>query len=179
MTRIGKTGAGAMLALGIITAASLAAAQSNNIAPSATDRTFVQQAAMSDLFEIEAGKLALSRAREAPIKQLAQSITADHTQAAAQLKDTAAVANLGVALPTNLDAAHARMLSQLRAASDQRFDAVFLIVQAETQKRALKLHEDYQQQSTSPTLKALAESGAESAKAHLSKIREIATANAR
>jgi putative membrane protein len=165
-----------MLALGVITAASLAAAQSNNVTPTAADRTFVQQAAMSDLFEIEAGKLALTRAREAPIKQLAESITADHTQAATQLKDTAAVVN--VAVPTTLDAAHARMLSQLRAASDQRFDAVFLIVQAETQKRALKLHEDYQQQGDSPTLKALAQSGAESAKAHLSKIREIATANA-
>src|SRR6185369_6478540 len=155
MTRFGKMGSGAVLALGILTAASMAAAQ--NAGGTAADRTFVQQAAMSDLFEIEAGKLALTRAREEPVKQLAETITQDHTQAATQLKDAAAVANIGVALPTRLDPAHAGMLSQLRAASDQRFDAVFLIVQAETQKRALKLHEDYQQQSTSPSLKALAQ----------------------
>ena len=176
MTRMGRLGAGAAMAFGIVAAASMASAQ--NAGATAADRTFVQQAAMSDLFEIEAGKLALTRAKNAPVKQLAQSITADHTQAATQLKDTAAAADIGVTLPTTLDAAHAGLLSQLRAASDQRFDAVFLIVQAETQKRALKLHEDYEQRGNSPTLKALAQSGAESAKTHLSKIREIASANA-
>jgi putative membrane protein len=176
MTRIGRVGSGAVLALGIIAAASMAVAQDNGGTPA--DRTFVQQAAMSDLFEIESGKLAMSRAREEPVKQLAQTITQDHSQASAQLIDTAAAANIGIAMPTRLDPAHARMLSQLRAASDQRFDAVFLIVQAETQKRAVRLHEDYQQQSTSPSLKALAQSSAASAQSHLITIREIAAANA-
>src|SRR4051812_38278805 len=56
---------------------------------SAHDRTFIKEAAIGGLYEVQAGQLAAQKATSAEVKQMAQHIVTDHTQANEKLKSIA------------------------------------------------------------------------------------------
>ncbi len=87
------------------------------------DRRFVMNAAMSDLFEIEAGRLALERASSDAVRQAAQRLIDDHTRTSQELTQLAA--SKGVTPPTALDSKHRSMLERLRRQNGAEFDREF------------------------------------------------------
>ena len=54
-------------------------------APSASD--FVQTAAMSDMYEVEAGKIAGQKGQSDAVKQFGQNMVKAHSQTSEELKD--------------------------------------------------------------------------------------------
>jgi putative membrane protein len=68
-------------------------------APSTPD--FVQQVAMSDLYEVEAGKIAAAKGQSDAVKQFGQHMVEAHAQTTAELKGVVEAEKIDVALPTS------------------------------------------------------------------------------
>jgi predicted outer membrane protein len=73
-------------------------------APSTSD--FVQTAAMSDMYEVEAGKIAGQKGQSDSVKQFGQNMVNAHSQTSEQLKGIVQQQNIKVDLPTKLDSKH-------------------------------------------------------------------------
>ena len=73
-------------------------------APSTTD--FVQKAAMSDMYEIEAGKIASQKGQTAPVKGFGEMMVDAHSKTTEELKGIVASEKIKVDLPAKLDAKH-------------------------------------------------------------------------
>jgi putative membrane protein len=117
---------------------------------------FVENAAISDMFEIASSKLALERATAPEIKKFAQSMIAAHEGTTAALKKTLATADAGVTLPTAMDERHASLLEELQKATPDKFDAKYLDQQTQAHREALGLMDSYATNGDNPALKALA-----------------------
>lgn len=140
-------------------AANGAGAVASNAAPAeltAETRDYVQKAAMGDLYEIEASKLALSRTKSADVKKFAQEMVDAHTKTSEELKARLARAGLIVELPAMLDQDHQKKLDALKSAGAQAFDGRYAAQQKEAHEEALMLHRDYAMRGSVADLKALA-----------------------
>jgi len=122
----------------------------------ADTREYVQMAAMGDLYEIEASKIALARTKSADVKRFAQEMIDAHTKTSDELKARLVRAGLIVELPTMLDAEHQKKLDDLKGASAQTFDARYAAQQKEAHEQALSLHRDYAMRGAVADLKAFA-----------------------
>jgi putative membrane protein len=122
----------------------------------AETREYVQKAAMGDLYEIEASKVALARSQSADVKEFAQQMVDAHMRSSDELKARLARAGQIVELPTMLDAEHQKMLDDLKAASPRTFDARYAAQQKEAHDQALMLHRDYAMRGAVADLKAFA-----------------------
>jgi putative membrane protein len=122
----------------------------------AETRDYVQKAAMGDLYEVEASKVALARSQSADVKEFAQQMVDAHTRSSDDLKARLARAGQIVELPTMLDAEHQRKLDDLKAANARAFDARYAAGQKEAHDQALMLHRDYAMRGTVADLKAFA-----------------------
>ena len=87
---------------------------------------FVTNAAISDMYEIEAGKIASEKAKSPAVKEFAAMMIKDHTATSAKLKSTLASANVQVTLPADLDDRRRGLIENLRSASAADFDKVYL-----------------------------------------------------
>jgi putative membrane protein len=108
-----------------------------------TTEGFVQAAAMSDMYEIEAGKIAASRASGAAIKQFANDMVSAHTKTSVTLQAKIKEAGISVMLPTELDARHKGMIDNLNGASDQDFDQRYTNQQVNAHEEAVILFRGY------------------------------------
>lgn len=108
-----------------------------------TAETYVQQAAMSDLFEIQSGRLALEQTASDQTRKFAQMMVDDHTKSSQNLK--AAVGRVGAnfVVPAALDAEHQGMLDRLASARDSSFDREYMNQQMTAHRKALALHQSY------------------------------------
>src|SRR5581483_7075633 len=64
---------------------------------------FVREAAVNDMYEAEAGKLAAARGQSETVKQFAQQMVEAHTQITAELKGVVDAEKIDVTLPSELD----------------------------------------------------------------------------
>ena len=87
------------------------------IAPKTED--FIKQAAMSDMTEIEAAKIAQLKGN-AEEKKFAEMMLADHTKTSNEIK-AMIPANMKAAVPTALDDTHQKKLAKLRDAKPEDF----------------------------------------------------------
>jgi len=117
---------------------------------------FVENAAISDMFEIASSKLALTRATDPAIKKFAQDMIAAHEGTTAALKKTLATANANVTPPTAMDERHAGMLQDLQKIEADKFDAKYLDQQTQAHREALGLMDSYAAHGDNPALKAFA-----------------------
>ena len=122
----------------------------------AETRDYVQKAAMGDLYEVEASKLALARSQSDDVKKFAQTMVDAHTRSSDDLKARLARAGQIVQLPAMLDAEHQKRLDDLKAASPQTFDARYAAQQKDAHDQALMLHRDYAMRGSVADLKAFA-----------------------
>src|SRR3954469_14066364 len=69
-------------------------------APQIDPANYVQTAGMSDLFEVEAGKVATRRARGAEVKRFARMMVQAHTDSTRKIRAAASASGLASGLPT-------------------------------------------------------------------------------
>jgi len=91
---------------------------------SSSDRLFMQRAAQGNMAEIRLSQLALQRAGSDQVKQYAQQMIDQHTQANNQLTQIAA--QKGVTLPRQLDTQHQQIERQLQRLSGASFDRAYM-----------------------------------------------------
>jgi putative membrane protein len=143
-------------------------------APSDATVRFVRQAAIGDLFEVQAGEIALERARDAKVKAFARMMVDDHTRLSTQLKQTLQQPNRGVPVPARLDPPHEQKLAELRKAAPADFDRLYLAMQVQAHEEALALHRGYAADGDQPELRSLAETAKSIVEEHLRRVRELA-----
>jgi len=91
---------------------------------SEVDKTFVGKVSQGGRYEVEAGKLALSKAVAQDVKDFAATDVHDHELVNGELK--AISAKLGVAIAPTLIAKFQQKLDYLKGLSGEQFDAAYL-----------------------------------------------------
>lgn len=128
---------------------------------------FVRDAAMGDMYEIEAAKMALDRSQSAEVKQLAQMILTDHTASSEKMKQLASSGQVKEPLPTELDERRKGLLDNLRGSGGTDFDGRYIKQQAAAHHEAYLLMTGYGSAGQDPTLKAFANEVAPKIKMHM------------
>lgn len=119
------------------------------IAPKTED--FVKEAAMSDMLEIEAAKIAEQKG-DAEEKKFAAMMIADHAKTSSELKEMI-TPDLRTTLPTGLDDSSEKKLGKLREAKPEDFASEYDPMQVSAHKDATSLFERYAKGGEDPKLK--------------------------
>jgi len=119
------------------------------------DRTFATEAAQGGLAEVELGQLAVQKATSPQVKQFAQRMVTDHSQANQELMQVAKSQNLN--LPTQVDAKQKSEMDRLRGMSGTAFDTAYMQHMVQDHQKDVA---DFQKQAQSggdPALKGFAQ----------------------
>jgi putative membrane protein len=109
------------------------------IAPKTED--FIKEAAMSDMLEIEAAKVAQQKGN-AEEKKFAEQMITDHTKTSTELKGMV-TGELASAIPTALDDSAQKKLDKLKDAKPEDFAGQYDPMQVSAHKDAVSLFERY------------------------------------
>jgi putative membrane protein len=149
-----------ILALAIASAfAAAASAQSVgektgvNAALGITPKTedFIKEAAMSDMLEIDAAKIAQQKG-DPDEKKLAERMITDHTKTTSELKELVP-SNMTSAIPTSLDDSSQKTLDKLKDAKADNFANVYDPMQVSAHEDAVSLFERYSKGGDNAKLK--------------------------
>jgi putative membrane protein len=162
-------------------AAAPAAEDTTAAAPDAADPStpqgFVAMAASSDMYEIEAGKLAQQMGTSDAVKQFGAMMEKDHTASSEKLKEAVTHGGAELMFPPGMQPKHQQQLDALRNAGDQ-FDTLYAQQQLAAHQEALSLLQTQASSGTVDSLKAFAAETAPVVQGHLEHARELAGAAA-
>ena len=100
---------------------------------------FVTAAATSDMFEIQAAKLAEQTSTNPAVKKFAAQMIKDHTASSAKLKALLAKGGINATLPTDLDERRKGLLDNLSKAKPADFDKMYIDQQVDAHDEAATL----------------------------------------
>lgn len=134
---------------------------------------YVPNAAMGDMYEIQAADIALERSTNDRVKTFATMLKTDHTAASEALKAAVPQAAPDATVPTDLDERRQGLIDNLRSASADDFDRVFIDQQIAAHNEALTLHQGFADNADAPALAQHAAATAPKIEAHLRMAEEI------
>jgi putative membrane protein len=140
-------------------------------AASTTD--FVQKAAMSDMYEVEAGKIASQKGQTAPVKGFGEMMVTAHSKTTEELKGIVASEKINVDLPTKLDSKHQKLIDDLNAASNADFDKTYAKQQVDGHQEAVNLFDSYANKGDNAALKAFAQKTLPVIQQHLDEAKKL------
>ncbi len=132
-----------------------------------TAAAFTAMIAGGNLYEIESGKLAETKAVNEACRKMGTMLVTDHTKQQDMLKAAAAASVPSVTLPTAVPPEHQAHLDALKAATGAEFDRLFLAQQKEGHTKMLAALKSYAESGDSPSLKAFAAKAAPGVEQHL------------
>jgi len=135
------------------------------------DRDFVRTAAESNFAEMEACRLALSRANRPEMKADAQHLLIDHRKIHADLTELAQ--KKGVTLPTETDAEHKRILEKLADLNGAEFDRAFAAAMMSDYTQAVSLFEEHPKKGRDGDVRVFAERTVPTLRMHLKMVRDL------
>ena len=130
---------------------------------------YVATASSIDLLVIQASQLAQTKARGSSLRELAARLMADHNGVSAQLSLAGRRLNL---LPSaTMMPRHQAMLEELKGSWD--FDAAYKRIMIAAHEQGVRVHGDFAQAGTSPTLRPVAEIAFPAMRHHLDELRGL------
>jgi putative membrane protein len=138
-----------------------------------TTKGFVTAAATTDMYEVEAAKIAATRSHGPMVKTFANTMITAHSKTTNQLKSIVADEKLAAALPVTLDARRQSMIDNLRGAKDEDFDERYIGQQVDAHEEALILMRGYHNSGDNASLKKFAGVVENAVKAHLSMAKRL------
>lgn len=139
---------------------------------------FVRNAAIANMYELQAAKLAVQRAQSQQTRNLAQMITKDHERLDDQLRATLKQADLSsIDIPTQLDKKHQGMIEQLQRMSGPPFDRLYEQQQAQAHEQTIRLFQSYAENGDNSELKQLAQQSMSDLEQHLHRAEALIKAN--
>jgi putative membrane protein len=151
------------------------AQQSGEQAPaklSSADRKFLMEAAQGGMLEVESGRLALEKASSKEVKDFAQQLVKDHTDANEKLMQIAQ--DKGIELPKKLDAKHKQKLDKLAKLEGAEFDRAYMSEMGhKDHKKDIQAFEKQARQGKDPELKVFAEETLPVLQKHLSMAQKV------
>ena len=135
------------------------------------DATFMQEASMSNLAEIEHGRLAAQNAASDEVKKFGERMAADHGKANETLKTMAGEKK--VTLPTALDQKHQAMQDKLAKMKADAFDKAYMSHMVTAHEQSVTRFKRESQNGKDPDVKAFAEKTLPTVEEHLKMAREL------
>jgi putative membrane protein len=132
--------------------------------------------ALTDLYQIQAGKIAEAKAQAPAVKDFAKAMVTDHTATTNQMKHL--FVTLSVKIPTELGPRGQRMIEALNAAPPAEFDKTYLSQQQAAQAAELTLLRVYADGGESTDIKPAAAKRIPKVQASLDKVHELQAAEA-
>lgn len=133
---------------------------------------FVQSLALGSLFELEAGRIAQSRAASEGVREAGNIVVKAHTQSSRELRDTAAASQ--VVVPTSLDRHHAALIDRLRKAPPDQFDRIWVSQQLTVHKRSVDLLRRYRKDGQNAEMRRFAGETLPIVESHLARMEMLA-----
>jgi putative membrane protein len=153
----------AVVAVGLIAAPPIFAQTGQPGHPAATsakdaldqeDKTFVREAAIGGMAEVELSKIA-QKSENADVKGFAERMIEDHTKANEQL--TSIASGLGVEMPKTVDSEHQRIREKLQTLHGKAFDDEYAHAMVEDHNKAVKLFQQEERAGRNTELKQFAQ----------------------
>jgi putative membrane protein len=138
---------------------------------SSGDSTFINQAAMGGLDEVQDGQLASQKAARPAVRQFAQQMVTDHTQINQQL--TALAQRKGVTPPTQPDPQQTAEYQKMQSLRGHSFDRAYVHDQLTDHQQAVQLFQQEAQQGTDPDVKAFAQQTLPTLQQHLQMVESL------
>lgn len=132
---------------------------------SATDRTFMTNAAADGLAEVHMGQMALQKSSNAQVKKLAQRIVDDHTQANEKLRTLAQ--SKQVTLPTTPSQEEQQHAAKTEALSGTNFDQAWAKGMVRDHRKAVAMFNGEITKTKDPQVKQFAATTLPVLKTHL------------
>jgi putative membrane protein len=134
---------------------------------------FVNAAAINNMYEVEAGKIALQRSRSPAVRAFARRMIDTHTASTARLKKTIRNYNINATVPDRVDARRRGMLNDLSGAKPQYFDHRYIAQQIAAHKEADILMRHYAKSGKIFGMRDFAADTAKTVAAHLAMARDL------
>jgi len=138
-----------------------------------TTSGFVDAAAVSDMYEVAAGKIAEQRAQSPDVREFAEKMVKAHTETTDKLKSILASNNVNVTPPSSVDDRRQGMLDDLRGAKAQDFDHRYITQQIAAHKEADSLMRGYAHDGDNPAIKDFAATTDQAVKMHLAMAQKL------
>ena len=139
----------------------------------ATAATYIMQASMSDMYEIEAGQLAMQKGSASSTRDFGEMMVNDHTASSRDLTAAIEESNLRVTVPDELDAQHQDMIDRLQREEGEAFDREYLRQQMTAHRRALELHQQFQQTGDDTNLQSYARNVLPVIQQHVNRLEQL------
>jgi putative membrane protein len=135
------------------------------------DKTFVKEAAVGGLTEVQLGKLAQEKGSSDAVKQYGQRLVDDHSKANDELKRVASEANMTV--PDSIDSKHQAHIDKLSKLSGPQFDQAFIKDQIRDHEEDVRKFQAEAQSGSNANVKNFASSTLPTLQEHLSMAKEL------
>jgi putative membrane protein len=140
-----------------------------------SDKEFVKTVAMSDMFEVESGKLAADQAGSAKVKSFGDKMVDDHSKTTDAIEEIIDDEDIDVTLPDDLDQQHQAKIDQLKDLSGPAFDRAYIPMQVSAHEKAVDLFQDYADGGENAALKKWAAATLPALKGHLDEAKQLSS----
>jgi len=127
---------------------------------------FLINASAGNLFEIDSGKLALTKARSAQVRNFANKMVTDHTVAAIEFKKALAATKLTTP-PGTLDARRHATVDNLKAKAGAAFDKAYIEAQYQAHVESLEMMQAYAEKGDNARMRQFAKDRLPTLRMHL------------
>jgi putative membrane protein len=134
---------------------------------------FVRKAAMSDLYQVAAGKIAGEKGQSDAVKQFGVHMVEAHEQTLEELQSIVQTEKLDVVFPSRLGRRYHEMIVALTDAKPEDFDRVYASQQVKVHKGAAALFDAYAEDGNNPALKQFAANVLPAIKQHLEQAEKL------
>lgn len=152
------------------TSAAVGATAAATLGQVSTD-AFVTNAAIGDMYEIQAGQIAQKKGQSQGVKDFGKMMVTEHTAMTNEMKPLITAA--GKTAPTGLDERRKGLIDNLNAASAADFDKTYLAQQEAAHSETLTLMQGYADNGDDAGLKAAAAKAVPKVQAHLDKVKSL------
>lgn len=119
-----------------------------------TDNMFFKNITIGNMTEIESSKVALEKSQDPSLKNFAQKMIDDHSEAGSKV--AALAAQKQVVLPTKLDDDHQKMIDNLSGKTGTDFNKAYIDLQQAAHKEAISVANNEVDNGSDPDVRALA-----------------------
>lgn len=144
--------------------------------PAPTAAEFAQRVAMSDMYEIAAGKIAMEKAASEETREFGRMMVDDHTSSTQRLMAATEEAGQPLDMPGTLDTQHQAQIDILQNLDAEDFDREYMVQQLEAHRKALDLLQNYGANGDNAALRQFAQTTSPVVQQHHQRL-ERATAN--
>ena len=148
-----------------------AEAKDGDVKATASDKAFMNKAAIGGMTEISLGKLAGEKGESKEVKEFGEKMVTDHTKIADNLKEVAG--KLGVTLPEKIDATHQAKIDKMEKMSGTTFDSAYVNAMVTAHQKDIAAFEEAGKETKNEDLKKFIDDSVPTMKEHLETIKKF------